>query len=230
MDLCTNVLFIEQPGCPGAYHPRISAQFSLSYKALDDDTKFAFNKLYDHFFYHRHNEFWYHSAMKKLPADFGYPMSPVQKIWDDTRLCAPCHAGAVHAQPEVHACPKILTSILETAHYPYLCVCTTGTHDMSTLRGWWKKTVLLPVVFTPFLETRDAPYYCEPSLCLKSERHLQSPAMLCILPWQDCCRYQELTPGRSTPGTHKHTGHVPLLATQRITPEALLKQEASMPH
>lgn len=25
------------------------------------------------------------------------------------------------------------------AHYPYLCVCTTGTHDMSTLRGWWEE-------------------------------------------------------------------------------------------
>ena len=82
MDLCTNVLFIEQPGCPGAYHPRISAQFSLSYKALDDDTKFAFNKLYDHFFYHRHNEFWYHSAMKKLPPLISATgCSAVQKIW-----------------------------------------------------------------------------------------------------------------------------------------------------
>lgn len=23
--------------------------------------------------------------------------------------------------------------------YPYLSVCTIGTHDMTTLRGWWKE-------------------------------------------------------------------------------------------
>ncbi|NLH24277.1 MAG: 4-alpha-glucanotransferase, partial [Bacteroidales bacterium] len=49
LDLAANVLFVPQPGKEDAYHPRISAQFNYSYKALDENSKFAFNRLYDHF-------------------------------------------------------------------------------------------------------------------------------------------------------------------------------------
>jgi 4-alpha-glucanotransferase len=73
-------------------------------------------------------------------------------------------------------------------HYPYLSVCTTGTHDMSTLRGWWEEDRAVSSRFYHhFMDKQDeAPYYCEPSICLEIiQDHLQSPAMLCILPWQD---------------------------------------------
>ncbi|MDE7189141.1 MAG: 4-alpha-glucanotransferase, partial [Muribaculaceae bacterium] len=67
MGLIDDVLFIEDPYQPGHYHPRISAQFSYQYRALNDYQKWCFNRLYNDFFYHRHNDFWYGKAMWKLP-------------------------------------------------------------------------------------------------------------------------------------------------------------------
>ena len=34
---------------------------------LDWKEKDAFNRLYNHYYYQRHNQFWYQEAMKKLP-------------------------------------------------------------------------------------------------------------------------------------------------------------------
>jgi 4-alpha-glucanotransferase len=235
MDLCTNVLFIEQPGCPGAYHPRISAQFSLSYKALDDDTKFAFNKLYDHFFYHRHNEFWYHSAMKKLP-----PLISATRMLccaEDLGMIPDCVHPVMQELSmlslEVQRMPKdTYLDFGNPAHYPYLCVCTTGTHDMSTLRGWWEEDRAVSGRFYHhFLgKPGDAPYYCEPSLCLEIiERHLQSPAMLCILPWQD---WMSISGKLRREDPHRERINIPAIVPHywryrmHITLEALLKQEA----
>jgi 4-alpha-glucanotransferase len=191
MDLCTNVLFVEQPDRADAYHPRISAQYSLSYKALDDDTQFAFNKLYDHFFYHRHNEFWYHSAMKKLPP----LISATQMLCcaEDLGMIPDCVHPVMQELSmlslEVQRMPKdTYLDFGYPAHYPYLSVCTTGTHDMSTLRGWWEEDRAVSSRFYHhFMDKQDeAPYYCEPSVCLEVIKdHLHSPAMLCILPWQD---------------------------------------------
>jgi len=65
--------------------------------------------------------------------------------------------------------PKV--GIGDPAQYPYLCVCTTGTHDTSTLRGWWSE-----------MHNED----CQVQICEKIvKEHLDSPAMLTILPLQD---------------------------------------------
>ena len=39
----------------------------LHLRALNDWEKAAFNRLYDQYYYHRHNEFWREQAMNKLP-------------------------------------------------------------------------------------------------------------------------------------------------------------------
>lgn len=67
MGLIDDVLFIEDPYHKGHYHPRIAAQFTYQYRVLSDYEKWSFNRLYNDFFYHRHNEFWYGKAMWKLP-------------------------------------------------------------------------------------------------------------------------------------------------------------------
>ena len=66
--LCTEVLFVRDPLDQHRFHPRITAQYSYSYRYLDDHVKDAFNRLYDDFFYHRHNYFWREKAMRKLPV------------------------------------------------------------------------------------------------------------------------------------------------------------------
>ena len=74
------------------------------------------------------------------------------------------------------------------ADAPYLSVCTTSTHDMSTIRGWWEED---PGKTNRFFNHilgyhGSAPYFAEPWVCEAIIRqHLQSPAMWSILPIQD---------------------------------------------
>ena len=65
--LINNVLFVEDHKQHGMYHPRIAAQQSLIFERLQQHEKDAFNSLYNHYFYERHNQFWYDCAMEKLP-------------------------------------------------------------------------------------------------------------------------------------------------------------------
>ncbi|HQB58757.1 MAG: hypothetical protein LMBGKNDO_01365 [Bacteroidales bacterium] len=191
LDLAANVLFVPQPGKEDAYHPRISAQFNYSYKALDDNSKFAFNRLYDHFFYKRHNEFWYHQAMKKLP-----PLITATRMLccaEDLGMIPDCVPPLMKELAmlslEVQRMPKDkYRDFGDPASYPYLCVCTTGSHDTSTLRGWWEEDRNITNRFfnTVLGMPGEAPVYCEPWICMQVIRdHLRCRAMLCILPWQD---------------------------------------------
>jgi len=65
--LISNVLFIPDNKEQGKYHPRIGAQRDFIFRSLSEEDKNAFNKLYNQYYYHRHNDFWYQQAMKKLP-------------------------------------------------------------------------------------------------------------------------------------------------------------------
>ena len=67
LGLIDEVLFIDDPYEKGKYHPRISAHFTYIYRSLTDYEKWCFNRLYNDFYYHRHNDFWYGKAMWKLP-------------------------------------------------------------------------------------------------------------------------------------------------------------------
>ncbi len=41
---------------------------------------------------------------------------------------------------EIQRMPKKMNEEFgHTENYPFLSVCTIGTHDMSTLRGWWEE-------------------------------------------------------------------------------------------
>ena len=64
----TDVLFVEDPRRKDWWHPRISSQNTSAYAKLPDWLKDQYNKLYNDFFYHRHNQFWKESAYRKLPA------------------------------------------------------------------------------------------------------------------------------------------------------------------
>jgi 4-alpha-glucanotransferase len=72
---------------------------------------------------------------------------------------------------------------------PYLSVVSPGSHDMSTVRGWWEED---PLRTQRFFETilghwgEAAPYYCEPWVAREiTVQHLHSPAMWAIFPLQD---------------------------------------------
>ena len=140
--LISDVLFVPDRHDPYKYHPRIGVQHDYVYRSLNDWEKSAFNRLYDHYYYHRHNEFWREQAMNKLPQltqstrmlvcgeDLGMIPDCVAWVMNDLRILS----------LEIQRMPK--DPAQEFGHpewYPYRSVCTISTHDMSTLRGWWEE-------------------------------------------------------------------------------------------
>lgn len=175
MALISEVLFLEDPKQTGKFHPRISAQFTYAYKALPYDQQCAFNRLYDDFYYRRHNQFWQDKAMQKLPElisatnmltcaeDLGMVPACVPYVLGTLRILS-LEVQRMPKDPHIH--------IGNPAWYPYLSVCTTGSHDTSSLRGWLEET-----------NGGSAP---TPAQCENIVReHVHSPSMLTILPLQD---------------------------------------------
>ena len=186
-----DVLFIEDPRKPGYYHPRISGQNTLAYRALDDHARRAFKELHDDFFYRRHNDFWKESAMRKLPSLL--ESTGMLTCGEDLGMIPACVPEVMERlgilSLEIQRMPKAVTEeFANPARYPYYCVCATGTHDTSTLRAWWEEDrEATQRYWNKMLHGGGAaPYYCEPWVAEKIiDQHLKSPAMLCILPLQD---------------------------------------------
>lgn len=191
LNLLTEVLFIADPINPSLFHPRISLHSTASYKELDEHTKHVVDNLYNEFFYHRHDEFWWQQAMDKLPTlvattdmlvcgeDLGMVPGCVPDVMDRLSILS----------LEIQRMPK--SSHMQfghPAHAPYLSVCTTSTHDMSTVRAWWEEDRKASQEFynTILQKEGEAPYFAEPWLCeMILTQHLHSPAMLTIFPLQD---------------------------------------------
>ena len=186
-----NVLFVEDKLQLGKFHPRISAHSTDCYRWLADDQKEAYNRLYDDFFYRRHNDFWKWEALKKLP-----PLTEATGMLvcgEDLGMIPDCvpsvMAGEQILSLEIQRMPKDpKVEFGSTYDYPYLSICTTGTHDMNPLRAWWEEDRGVTQRFYNQVlgAWGDAPYYCEPWICEQVvSMHLKSPAMLTVLPLQD---------------------------------------------
>lgn len=191
MGLVDNVLFIEDPVEKGKYHPRISAQFTYAYRALTDYEKWCFDRLYNDFFYRRHNDFWYGKAMWKLvPLVDATNMLTCAEDLGMIPDCVPAVMSRLQMLSlEIQRMPKDPESKFgDTWHYPYYSVCTTSTHDMGGIRSWWEENREATQQFfnSVLHEYGAAPFYAEPWVCEKIvDLHLKSPSMLCILPLQD---------------------------------------------
>ncbi len=184
-------LFVEDPHRKGWYHPRISSQNTTTFNSLDEARKNAYNDLYYDFFYRRHNSFWKDTAMKKLPAlldstkmlacgeDLGMIPACVPETMDELRILS----------LEVQRMPKSPEDTFgNPSTYPYMSVCTTSSHDTSSLRAWWEEDrEMTEKYFHEMLHCEgNAPSSCEPWVCeMIIRQHLDSPAMFCILPLQD---------------------------------------------
>ena len=185
-------LFIEDPKRKGWWHPRISVQFTEGYKQLPDWQKWTFDALYEDFFYRRHNEFWKESALKKLPALLGE--TGMLACGEDLGMIPACVPDVMESQKilslEIQRMPKSLEQTFAIpSEYPYMSVCTTSTHDMSPLRAWWKEEDkdLIQKYFNEVLwRWGEAPDEASGEICRQIvKQHLDSPAMLTILPLQD---------------------------------------------
>ncbi|ULB33894.1 MULTISPECIES: 4-alpha-glucanotransferase [Proteiniphilum] len=191
LSLCTEVLFIRDPLDQNRFHPRITAQYTYSYKYLDDNVKEAFNRLYVEFFYNRHNYFWREQAMKKLPVLIS--STPMMVCGEDLGMVPDCVPSVMHELQmlslEIERMPKDQhATFTDLQKLPYLSVCTTSTHDMSPLRLWWTENRELTQRYYNEVLHREgtAPAECNTAICLQIiEHHLQSSAMWVILPLQD---------------------------------------------
>lgn len=189
--LIDNVLFVEDSVEKGKYHPRIAAQSTSAYAALPEAEQAAFNAAYNDFYYHRHNEYWFEEAMKKLPELV--ESTDMLACGEDLGMIPDCVPMAMRELQilslEIQRMPKILgIEFGEPLRYPYLSVCTTSTHDMCGIRQWWEENhERSQRFFRIMLEQQgEAPSNAEPWICDSIvDRHLKSPAMLAILPWQD---------------------------------------------
>ncbi len=192
ISLLDEVLFIrDMESDSEAYHPRIAMHDTYSYRELDNETKENLDELYIDFFYRRHEQFWKSEAMKKLPAiteasemlicgeDLGMVPDTVPEVMNELNILS----------LEIQRMPK--NPNLEFGHpvdAPYLSVCTTSTHDMSTIRGWWEENRENTQRFFRHIlgHNGDAPFFAEPWVCREIiNQHLYSPAMWTIFPIQD---------------------------------------------
>ena len=189
--LISNVLFVVDRKNPATYHPRIAVQNDFIFGCLNDQEKDAYNRLYNHYYYQRHNQFWYHEAMKKLPIltqctsmlvcgeDLGMVPECVPWVMEQLQILS----------LEIERMPKSPWrefGCLE--EYPQRSVCTTSTHDMTTLRGWWEESEEVTAKYYNQVmgQWGEVPIKAEEWICTDIvKKHLQSPSLLCILPWQD---------------------------------------------
>ena len=191
LGILDDVLFIEDPYQKGHYHPRIAAQYTYQYRVLSDYAKWNFNRLYNDFFYHRHNDFWYGKAMWKLPPLLD--STQMLACGEDLGMIPDCVPAVMHQLEilslEIQRMPKDPQAEFgDTWHYPYYSVCTTSTHDMGGIRAWWEEDHDKAQHFynNVLHEGGPAPYFAEPWICDKIiDLQLKSPSMLCILPLQD---------------------------------------------
>lgn len=170
----TDVLFVPDPRLPGRWHPRIGGYKTPAFASLPTEQQQAYRSLHENFFYHRHNDFWRERAMRKLPALVN--ATPMLACAEDLGMipaCVPSVLAELRVLAlEVQRMPKQFGRELgNPAEYSWLNVATTSTHDMPPLRLW-------------LMQQRGEEAPIEEIRSIISA-HVQSPAMLVILPIQD---------------------------------------------
>ena len=184
-------LFLVDHKRPDRWHPRIAIQYQEAFTKLDEGQKFAFNQLYNDYFYRRNNQFWYTEAMKKLPKltqatrmlvcaeDLGMVPDCVPWVMNELRILS----------LEIQSMPKDPTTRFgKLSHNPYRSVDTISTHDMATLRQWWDEDEERSQAYYNTTLRRGGPAPRPlPGWLAKDivSRHLTCPSMLCLLSFQD---------------------------------------------
>ncbi len=189
--LIAEVIFLRDPKHPSLFHPRVAFQNTNSYLNLPHEVRYALDDLYIDFFYQRHEEFWKQRALQTLPPVIA--ASDMLICGEDLGMVPDCVPKVMHdlgiLSLEILRLPK--NPKVEFAHpadAPYLSVCSTSTHDMSTLRGWWEEDRLHSERFFRLVMGYNVefPLSMEPGIAHDIlNMHLASPAMWAIFPIQD---------------------------------------------
>lgn len=191
MKAVTDFLFIPDEKDPLLYHLNIGAKETFAYRRLGNESREAYDRLYDDYFYHRHDDFWAAGARKKLPlVTRATNMLPCA---EDLGMLPDCMRDVLNGlnilSLEVESMPKYSSSrFANVLGNPVLSVDTISTHDMQPLRLWWKNNPEpAQYYYTNVLShTGPAPKLMTGKLCSEVLlRHLNSPSLLCVLAVQD---------------------------------------------
>jgi 4-alpha-glucanotransferase len=191
MTVANEVLFLEDPCEKQHYHPRIAACKSYVYRELSDENKEAFDRLYNDFYFLRHNDFWKQTALNRLTPlvhdtemlvcgeDLGMIPASVHEVMEKLQIFT----------LELERTPKMPGCEFTDLHaLPYHSVCTTSTHDMNPLRAWWREEAeRTQRYYNSVLKCRgQAPRECSSAIAERIvTRHLKSSSMLTLIPLQD---------------------------------------------
>lgn len=189
--IANEVLFLHDPREKKKFHPRISASQSYLYRELSASDRYAFDQLYWHFFYHRHNDFWKVQAFKHLTPlvggtdmlvcgeDLGMIPDSVPDVMNKLQIFS----------LEIERMPKTpQREFSDMYNLPYHSVCTTSTHDMSPLRNWWKedREKIQRYYNNVLLRRGEATAECTADIATQIlSNHLGTRSMLTIIPLQD---------------------------------------------
>ncbi|MBK8504872.1 MAG: 4-alpha-glucanotransferase [Saprospiraceae bacterium] len=191
--LHAEVLFIpDHTSTEQILHPRIDFQKTFSFKALPTALQAKLEDLYVDYFYRRQEEFWRTQGLTKLPAI---------KNATDMLICGEDLGMIPACVPEVMKELDLLTleiqrmsknprtEFLQEDDIPYLSVCSTSTHDMSPIRGWWleseddyKARFYSKELHLHGLPPEDCTNFIAEQII---SQHIQWPGMWTIFPIQD---------------------------------------------
>ena len=189
--LIAEVIFLRDPYHPSKFHPRVSLHDTNSYLNLPAQLRYSLDELYIDFFNQRHEGFWKKQALQLLPAIL--KTTDMLICGEDLGIVPDCVRGVMRElgilSLEIQRIPKDpRVEFGNPADTPYLSVCSTSTHDMSTLRGWWEEDRLHSERFFRQVMGQKEPFplFMEPWIAREIlNMHLSSPAMWALFPIQD---------------------------------------------
>jgi len=178
------------------FHPRFGLMETASFEALDFETQTRLRNWHDEHFYRRHDAFWARSGLQKLPAM--RQASAMLLCGEDLGLVPDCVPGVMRElgilSLEIQRMPKRAgIEFADPGKAPYLSVASPSTHDMPSLREWWRED---PVRTSRFawdqLGVSFPPADLSGELAARIIRqHLASPAMWAVFAMQDLLAIDE---------------------------------------
>jgi len=190
--LLNNVVLLADVEEEGVYHPRFGLERTSSFAELpSEEWKGALRRLYHDYFFVRQEALWRSSGLAKLPViqaaskmmvcgeDLGMIPACVPDVLDETSIMG----------LRVQRMPEGDIEFGTPAKYPYATVCTTSSHDTSTLRAWWEEQdhSAKARYWSGIMRRSDAPPPTATGALVRAvvEDHLASPSMWTVLPLQD---------------------------------------------
>ncbi len=143
LDCASEVLFFEVAGSHGQqFHPRCAMQGTRSYQELDGHTRWLVEELYNDYFYRRQESMWEARGLEILPAM--RRASTMLLCGEDLGMVPACVPGVLEETGilslEIQRMPKVAgRDFFDPQVIPYMSVVSSSTHDMPTLRGWWRE-------------------------------------------------------------------------------------------